>query len=540
MAVSKSFFGLRKGSTKSLTFSVLNGRQVTKDRVLAPRNPNTEAQRVQRVIFNTAISFYAAAKGILNHSLQGVAYGGLTQQAWMRKNLKKVRERLAYSGRLYSEKSFVPYGMSFPAANYYIMSEGTLPSVPYAFDAQGNFAVSLDGVSTDMTYADVIAALDCKAGDQLTICVISPYNKISDARFHYCRIILQPQDDAGADLDLTLPFLIEDSGIYRINQPNARNNASSPLFGFSPASEKLVVSFDGQLVSGGCVILSSRDLTTGQWLRSTQSMAVNPLRSGFTLIEAMQQSAAVISTESDKYLNNAEDGSGSTGQKYDIIVSAGDESLFSLSTNAAAKGSKVLVYPSDGYRVSELVVLDSAGEFVASEISTTGIGAFVMPDGAVTISVTIVEKSVQYTISTSANPANGGSVTGGGTFYRGQEISLLATPNSGFEFEGWSDGGSQNPRTLVVSENKTISANFREAGKLSFEIKGSDGAVIIDDETHTLPYSTFVDAGTTIVAQIDADSGFEFEGWSDGGSQNPRTFENIQQDVSVTANFGFN
>lgn len=33
MAQSKGFFGLRKGSTKSLTFSVLDGKQITKDRV---------------------------------------------------------------------------------------------------------------------------------------------------------------------------------------------------------------------------------------------------------------------------------------------------------------------------------------------------------------------------------------------------------------------------------------------------------------------------------------------------------------------------
>ena len=33
MAKSKSFFGLRKGSTKSHTYSTLDGQQITKDRV---------------------------------------------------------------------------------------------------------------------------------------------------------------------------------------------------------------------------------------------------------------------------------------------------------------------------------------------------------------------------------------------------------------------------------------------------------------------------------------------------------------------------
>lgn len=33
MAKSSTYFGLRRGSTKSLTFSVADGKQITKDRV---------------------------------------------------------------------------------------------------------------------------------------------------------------------------------------------------------------------------------------------------------------------------------------------------------------------------------------------------------------------------------------------------------------------------------------------------------------------------------------------------------------------------
>ena len=47
MAQSKGFFGLRKGSTKSLTFSTLDGKQITKDRVYDVKNPRTENQMRQ-------------------------------------------------------------------------------------------------------------------------------------------------------------------------------------------------------------------------------------------------------------------------------------------------------------------------------------------------------------------------------------------------------------------------------------------------------------------------------------------------------------
>ena len=48
MAKSKSFFGLRRGSTKSLTFQVLDGVQITKDRVSEVKNPRSVSQMKQR------------------------------------------------------------------------------------------------------------------------------------------------------------------------------------------------------------------------------------------------------------------------------------------------------------------------------------------------------------------------------------------------------------------------------------------------------------------------------------------------------------
>lgn len=58
MATSKTFFGLRRGSTKSMTFQVLNGQQITKDRVYGGRNPRSDAQMTQRSQFLSAVRFY--------------------------------------------------------------------------------------------------------------------------------------------------------------------------------------------------------------------------------------------------------------------------------------------------------------------------------------------------------------------------------------------------------------------------------------------------------------------------------------------------
>lgn len=89
MAKSKSFFGLRRGSTKSHTFSVLDGQQITKERVTSVKNPKTAAQSVQRMKLAPAQQFYGAFNDVLDHSFQGVQYGEKSRQHFMSLALKQ-------------------------------------------------------------------------------------------------------------------------------------------------------------------------------------------------------------------------------------------------------------------------------------------------------------------------------------------------------------------------------------------------------------------------------------------------------------------
>ena len=65
----------------------------------------------------------------------------------------------------------------------------------------------------------------------------------------------------------------------------------------------------------------------------------------------------------------------------------------------------------------------------------------------------------QYALTASAG--DGGSVTGGGTFASGTQVSLTATPNSGYSFSGWSNGSTTNPLTVTLNSNTSITANFQ-------------------------------------------------------------------------------
>ena len=69
-----------------------------------------------------------------------------------------------------------------------------------------------------------------------------------------------------------------------------------------------------------------------------------------------------------------------------------------------------------------------------------------------------------YTISVSANPSNGGTVTGGGTFQQGQSCTVTATPNANYTFSNWTENGavisSDASHTFIVNSNRNLVANF--------------------------------------------------------------------------------
>ena len=56
--------------------------------------------------------------------------------------------------------------------------------------------------------------------------------------------------------------------------------------------------------------------------------------------------------------------------------------------------------------------------------------------------------------------AENGAITGAATYNFGDTVILTATANEGYHFVKWSDGNTDNPRTIVVSQELTISAVF--------------------------------------------------------------------------------
>ncbi|MBR1765716.1 MAG: leucine-rich repeat domain-containing protein [Bacteroidales bacterium] len=68
--------------------------------------------------------------------------------------------------------------------------------------------------------------------------------------------------------------------------------------------------------------------------------------------------------------------------------------------------------------------------------------------------------ATSHTLTVAANDATMGSAWGTCTFSGDTTATIYATPVSGYGFSGWSDGGSDNPRTITVNTDSTVTALF--------------------------------------------------------------------------------
>ena len=74
-----------------------------------------------------------------------------------------------------------------------------------------------------------------------------------------------------------------------------------------------------------------------------------------------------------------------------------------------------------------------------TQVSTAATYTFSVTEGGDYVAVFTLNS---YTITVAANPTTGGTVSGGGTYNHGQEVTLVATPAEGYEFTNWTKDGS--------------------------------------------------------------------------------------------------
>ncbi len=113
--------------------------------------------------------------------------------------------------------------------------------------------------------------------------------------------------------------------------------------------------------------------------------------------------------------------------------------------------------------------------------------------------------------------------------------TVTATPDTNYHFVSWSDGRTDNPRTDTnVSRNISVTANFASDTFTLTYVAGNHGSIT----GNTIQIINYNGSGTTVTAVPDTD--YIFQNWSDGSTSNPRTDLNVNDNISVTANFSLN
>lgn len=263
MAQSKSFFGLRRGSTKTLTFSVYNGKQVTKDRVYNVKNPRSSAQMKQRAVMATALRAYSALQEICDHSFEGITYGQKSMNYFVSENARMIRSAAPKVNLSLSKGNSV--------SNAYLISKGSLPSVVIVANSIDLLFEIKKTFGTNFTFGDFMSAFGATTiGDMMTFVNLVD-NEGANASVYWVRLKLTEQNKSisftAADNPNILQSLTEGTDF----ETNIDNYTTGDFMIAYVNAKKLVSvssNNDGKQSLG---IILSRKSETG-WLRSTSTM----------------------------------------------------------------------------------------------------------------------------------------------------------------------------------------------------------------------------------------------------------------------------
>jgi hypothetical protein len=220
-------------------------------------------------------------------------------------------------------------------------------------------------------------------------------------------------------------------------------------------------------------------------------------------------------------------------------------SSYTLTVNINPSGAgSVTLNPSGGVYVAgttvTLTAVANSGWVFSSwggDLSGNQNPATIVMNSSKTVTANFVRSS--YTLTVNINPSGAGSVTlnpSGGVYVAGTTVTLTAVASSGWVFSSWGGdlSGNQNPATILINSNKTVTANFvRSSYTLTVNINPSGaGSVTLN------PSGGVYVAGTTVTLTAVASSGWVFSSWSGSltGSQNPATIV-MNSSKTVTANF---
>ena len=138
--------------------------------------------------------------------------------------------------------------------------------------------------------------------------------------------------------------------------------------------------------------------------------------------------------------------------------------------------------------------------------------AFAGGDAAFTLLAAVAPT---FTIAANESPVGTGTITGAGAYPQGAVASLVATPNPGYGFVDWTEGGitvsTSATYTFTVSADRTLVANFTPAYTMAVSASPTYGGSASGGGTYN--------SGALVSLVATPAAGFVFVDWTDFGTE---------------------
>ena len=147
----------------------------------------------------------------------------------------------------------------------------------------------------------------------------------------------------------------------------------------------------------------------------------------------------------------------------------------------------------------------------------------------------------EYTITVEADPTNGGTVTGGGTYGQGESATITANENPGYTFVNWTLNGSgvsvNSTYTFPVNASGTYIAHFSQIDyTISATVDPAGSGTVNNVSSYTGTYHY----GETAVLMAVAGTNYTFSHWDDDTTlTNPTLSITVSGNETHVAHFTF-
>lgn len=157
------------------------------------------------------------------------------------------------------------------------------------------------------------------------------------------------------------------------------------------------------------------------------------------------------------------------------------------------------------------------------------------------LTANFIQSDLRYTVTAIVEPSGAGSVSLNGKeeqpadgYPVNETISVFASPQTGYVFSRWMGdlAGNEVPRTLLVSEDKSITAVFRPTVAV-YCSPSYGGSYALEPESSN-GYAT----GTEVTVTAKAAKGYRFDAWEGDASGSDKSITiTVDEAKTLTARF---